>query len=182
MSQASSPYGKMDVYYNDILLPGSETAKPILKIGEPFKVSINLTVFQKSEASIMLSEIGQGNFVILNGSTKKLNTYESKIMVKNSSEVFEWTVTPTENWAGGSLPINLVYQINDFKTKDILVNSGFTIAYCTISNEYYKGKIPSPATSPSESSPSSNSTSSESIPAFTILAAVFALTLISFRR
>ena len=44
---AESPYGSMDVYYNDKLLPGKETAKPILKIEEPFKVKINLTVYQK---------------------------------------------------------------------------------------------------------------------------------------
>jgi len=35
-----------------------------------------------------------------------------------------------------------LYQINNFKTGDILINSGFTVAYCTISNEHYEGETP----------------------------------------
>ncbi|MDD4498163.1 MAG: sarcinarray family MAST domain-containing protein [Methanosarcinaceae archaeon] len=179
---ADCPYGNMEVYFNNNILPGEEIAKPLLKIGEPFTIGIKLTVYQKSEVSIELSEIGSGYFKIINGSTSTLNVYRADVMEKNSTRFYEWIVVPTEKWAGGSLPIDIVYQIDDFETKDSLVQGGFTVAYCTISNEYYEGKVPSPATSPSESSPSSNSTSSESIPAFTILAAVFALTLISFRR
>ncbi len=38
IASAESPYGKIDVYYNDKLLSGKEAAKPILKIGEPFNV------------------------------------------------------------------------------------------------------------------------------------------------
>ncbi|AKB19715.1 sarcinarray family MAST domain-containing protein [Methanosarcina sp. WWM596] len=182
ISSASSPYGDMQVYYNDRLLPGSEIAKPTLKIEEPFKVGINLTVYQKSEVSVMLSEIGDGDFVILNGFTKEMNKYGSKVMEKDSSEVFEWTVIPTENWAGGSIPVNFVYQINDFETGKILVNSGFTIAYPYISNEYYKGEIPTSENQPvSETEPSSTSAST---PAFTLLGAisVFALAFALFRR
>ena len=44
----------MGVYYNDKILPGNETAKPILKIGEPFNVGINLTVYQ-SDVYVSLS-------------------------------------------------------------------------------------------------------------------------------
>lgn len=172
----------MKVYYNEKLLPGSETAKPALKIEEPFKVSINLTVYQKSEISVMLSEIGDGDFVILGGFTKEMNRYGSKVMEKNSSEIFEWTVKPTDKWAGGSIPVNLVYQINDFETGDILVNSGFTIAYPYISNEHYEGEAPISEEQPvPKTEPSSTSSST---PAFTlagtilVLAFVFAL----FRR
>lgn len=182
ISSASSPYGEMQIYYNDRLLPGSEIAKPNLKIGEPFNVSINLTVFQKSEVSVMLSEIGDGDFVILNGFTKNMNKYGSKVMEKDSSEIFEWTVIPSENWAGGSIPVNFVYQINDFETGKILTNSGFTIAYPYISNEHYEGKIPTSEERPiseTESSPTSAST-----PAFTLAGAISILVLVFalFRR
>lgn len=176
ISSASSPYGEMQVYYNDRLLPGSEIAKPTLKIGEPFNVSINFTVYQKSEASVMLSEIGDGDFVISNGFTKEMNKYSSKIMEKDSSMVFEWTVIPTENWAGGSIPLNFVYQINEFEKGDILVNSGFTVAYCTISNEYYEGETPISKKQPvseTESSPTPAST-----PAFTFIGAISVLALV----
>jgi MAST domain-containing protein len=186
LSLASSPYGEMEVYYNEKLLPGSETAKPTLKIGEPFKVSINLTVYQKSEVSVMLSEIGDGDFVILEGYTKKMNRYGSKVMEKNSSEYFEWTVKPTDSWAGGSLPVNLVYQINDFETGDILVNSGFTIAYPYISNEYYEGETST--SEKTESQPTAEQSTSEdsstpttSAPSFSLVTAIMALALVFFR-
>ncbi|AKB56820.1 sarcinarray family MAST domain-containing protein [Methanosarcina barkeri] len=187
ISLASSPYGEMKVYYNEKLLPGSETAKPTLKIGEPFKVSINLTVYQKSEVSVMLSEIGDGDFLILEGFTNKMNRYGSKVMEKNSSETFEWTVKPTNNWAGGSLPVNLVYQINDFETGDILVNSGFTIAYPYISNEYYQGETPTSEQTETENQPTSkkpaseNSPSPASAPAFSLITAISALVLVFLR-
>ncbi len=184
---ADSPYGKMDVYYNNKLLPGAEVAKPVLNIGEPFTVGINLTVSQKSEVSVELSEIGEGYFEIINGSTSKTNVYRADVVEENSSILYQWTIKPTEKWAGGSMPIDIVYQINDFKTGDILVNSGFTVAYCTISNEYYKGETPTSEQTETESQPisgqpaSENLSSSASAPAFSLVTAISALVLVFFR-
>jgi len=184
---AESPYGKMDVYYNNKLLPGTEIAKPVLKIGEPFTVGINLTVSQKSEVSVELSEIGEGYFEIINGSTSKTNIYRADVVEENSSILYQWTVKPTEKWAGGSIPIDIVYQINDFKTGDILVNSGFTVAYCTISNEHYQGETPNSEQLSSENKPtkkqqtSENSSSPASSPAFSLVTAISALVLVFLR-
>ncbi len=175
---AENPYGKIytyDVYYNDKLLPGTDVAKPVLKIGEPFTVGINLTVYQKSEVSVQLNEIGEGYFVIVDGPTSKMNVYRADVMEKNSSILYEWTVTPTEKWAGGSIPIDIVYQINDFKTGDVLVNSEFTAAYPYISNEYYKGEVPTSKEQPvSKTEPSPTSASA---PAFTLAGAISVLAL-----
>lgn len=52
---ATSQYGSIDVYYNDEILPGKEVAKPTLKIGEPFKVRIEMTLNQTSVVSPMES-------------------------------------------------------------------------------------------------------------------------------
>jgi MAST domain-containing protein len=142
---AESPYGKIytyDAYFNDKLLSSTDAEKPVLKIGEPFTVGINITVYQKSEVSVQLNEIGEGYFVIIEGTTSKMNVYRADVMEKNSSILYKWTVTPTEKWADGSIPINIIYQINDFKTGKILVNSEFTVAYPYISNEYYEKKDP----------------------------------------
>ncbi|MDD3042855.1 MAG: sarcinarray family MAST domain-containing protein [Methanosarcinaceae archaeon] len=180
---AECPYGSMDVYYNDKILLGKDLAKPILKIGEPFSVKINLTVHQKSDVFVSLSCMERNSFEIIKGPTSKIEDYsKGDILETNSFKEYEWIVIPTERWKGGSLPLDIYYTILAHGGTEPLVESGFTIAYCTISNEYYKGKVPSPDTSPSESLPDSNSTSSESIPAFTLLAAVFAITLISFRH
>lgn len=182
IATASSPYGKMDVYYNGKLLPGEEVAKPVLKVGEPFDIGTNLTVNQKCHVSIMLSEIGDDNFEIVSGPTTKMKDYGTEVLDKDSSKMYEWTVKATDNWAGGSLPINLVYQINDFDTGDILVKGKFTVAYCTISNEHYEGKIPTSEDQPaSETEPPSTSASA---PAFTLVGvlSVLALAFALFRR
>lgn len=178
---AYNPYGDVytyDVYFNDKLLPGTEVAKPILKIGEPFYIKINLTVNQKSDVYVSLFCMEKSSFEIIDGPTSKIGGYsKAKILEANSTIEYEWLAKTTDRWAGGSLPLDIYYAIYDHGSPEPLVESGFTVAYCTISNEYYEGKVPSQTTSPS-----SSSISSESIPAFTLLAALLALTLVSFRR
>lgn len=188
VATASSPYVKMDVYYNEKLLPGKEIAKPILKIGEPFDIGINLSVYQKCYVSVMLSEIGDDDFEIVTGSTSKMKDYGTEILDKNSTRMYGWTVRPTENWAGGSIPINLVYQLNDFETGEILVEGKFTVAYCTISNEYYKGETPTSKQPVSENQPievqqasENSSASTASAPAFSLVTAIVALAFVFFR-
>jgi MAST domain-containing protein len=178
---AESPYGKMDVYFNDKLLPGKETPKPVLKIGEPFTVGINLTVYQKSEVSVELNEIEKGYFLIVDGPTSEMNEYRADVMEKNSSMSYRWTVTPTEKWAGGSLPLDLVYQIDDFKTKKSLVHSAFTIAYPYISNEYYKGEVPTSKEQPTSKIEPSPTSRPASMPGFSLVTAIAALALVFFR-
>ena len=98
---ASSPHGKIDVYYNDIILPGKEIAKPNLKINEPFKVKIDMTVYHEYKVSGKLTELGEGYFEVIDGPSK-MNQYSSAILKANESHIFEWTVMPTDKWAGGS--------------------------------------------------------------------------------
>lgn len=178
---ASSPYGKMDVYYNGKNLPGEEVAKPVLKIGEPFDISVNLTVYQKCYVYTMLSEIGDNDFEIVTGSTSKMKDYGRSILDKNSSKTFNWTVKPTDKWADGSIPINVVYQLNDFETGELLVNGKFTVAYCTISNEHYKGETHTPKdqkVSETEPTPTSKPAS---MPGFSLVTAIVALALVFHR-
>jgi len=180
IASASSPYGSIDVYYNDKLLPGKEIAKPVLKIEEPFTVRFDFTVYQRCYVSAMISEIGQGNFIIVEGPTNKTNEYCGKIFEENSTEVFEWIVKPTKNWAGGNLPIDFYYQVDELGAGGkTLANGGFTVAYCTISNEYYEGKIPTSENHPvSETEPFSKSAST---PAFSLVTAISALVLVFLR-
>jgi MAST domain-containing protein len=181
LSTASNPYGEIytyDVFYNDKLLPGTQVVKPILKIGESFDVKVNMTVYQEYKVSGKLTELGEGYFEVINGPSK-MDQYSSIILKPNESHVFEWTVEPTDKWAGGSLPINFHYSIVEKGNPEPVVNSEFTVAYCTITSEHYRGETPT-----SEEKPVSNnepSPMSASTPAFTlageisILALVFAL-------
>ncbi|MGE4495935.1 MAG: sarcinarray family MAST domain-containing protein [Methanosarcina sp.] len=174
---ASNPYGEVytyDVYYNDKLLPDVEVAKPLLKIGEPFNIKINMTVYHEYKVSGQMSEIGSGNFEVIEGPSQ-MNRYSSVYLKPNESHIFEWTVKPTDGWAGGSLPINFHYSIVEKGNPEPIVNSEFTVAYCTISNEHYEGKIPTSeesSVSETESLPTSAST-----PAFTLAGTISILVL-----
>lgn len=178
---ATSSYGEMDVYFNDKLLPGEETAKPTLKINEPFKIKINTTVYQEYKVSGKLTSLGEGYFEVIDGPSE-MDQYSRIVLKANESHVFEWTVIPTEKWAGGSMPINFHYSMVKKGSPEPIVNSEFTVAYCTISNEHYKGETPTSEELPvseTESSPTAAST-----PAFTVVGAisVLALAFALFRR
>jgi len=175
---ASSPYGKMDIYYNGEILPGGEVAKPILKINEPFNIKVNMTAYQECKVSGKLTELGEGYFEVIEGPSE-MNQYSRTILMANESHIFEWTVIPTDKWAGGSMPINFHYSITEKGNPEPILNSGFTVAYCTISNEYYEGEIPtSEEQTASETEPSSTSASA---PAFSLVAAISALVLVFLR-
>jgi MAST domain-containing protein len=186
IGSASNPYGEIyeyDLYFNGKLLDVSEVPHPTLRIGEPFKVRVDFTVHQKCYVSLMLSEIENGNFEIVAGPTSKMDDYGTEILDKSSTKIYEWTIKPTDKWSGGSLPIDLVYQINDFETGDILVNSRFTIAYPYISNEYYEGEAPASETQPTQEQQASENSSSPtaSAPAFSLVTAILAFALVFFR-
>ena len=182
ITSAESSYGKIDVYYNDIILPGTEVAKPTLKIGEPFKVRIDLTVYQTSFVNVELTELGKNNYEIMNGPTKKMGDYTGLITIEeNFTHVYEWKVRPTENWVDGSMPINLHYEILDPSSPKPLVSSKFTVAVPYITTEHYKGDTTPITTTDPESPTSTDDPTTPSTPAFTILAAALALTIAARR-
>ncbi|MGV8077072.1 MAG: sarcinarray family MAST domain-containing protein [Methanosarcina sp.] len=186
---ASSQYGSIDVYYNDKILPGKEVAKPTLKIGEPFKVKIEMTLNQTSSLFVQVCSLGGNFFKVIDGPSE----FEKTKYIKSldpGKYIFEWTIVPTNEWAGGSIPINFWYQINLPGEDESAVKGEFTVAYCTISNEHYEGEAPTSEKQPvtetePSSTPSSASTpTSASTPAFTLAGAVsvFALVFALFRR
>jgi MAST domain-containing protein len=180
---AKSEYGSIDVYYNNKFLDNSETAKPILKIGEPFRVKINLTVFQKSDVYFSLSCVQKESFKIIEGPTTQMEEYsEVSILDPNCSKEYEWILKPTDRWKGGSLPLDVYYTILAHGGTEPLVNSGFTIIYPYISNEYYEEKnsesenhqIPEVETPVEMKSPPA----SVSTPAFTFIGSIFTAALV----
>lgn len=183
VTSASSQYGSIDVYYNDKILPGKEVAKPTLKIGEPFKVRIEMNLNQTSTVFVKVCSLGGNFFEVIEGPSEFEKTNYMKSL-DPGKHVFEWTLIPTDEWAGGSIPINFWYQINLIGEDEPAVKGEFTVAYCTISNEYYEGEIPTSEEQPtSETEPSSTSAPAPA-PAFTLAGAisVLALAFALFRR
>jgi hypothetical protein len=68
--------------------------------------------------------------------------------------------------------MDLVYQIDEFGAWNTLVNSGFTVAYCTILNEHYEGKTPT-----SKQPTAKTQTPSQSTPAFTSIGTLLSVAL-----
>lgn len=169
-ASAKSQYGKIDVYYNDQIYPGNSTPKPLLKIGEPFKLRFEVTCYRRNDLSVMLWSLGNNDFDILQGPTSSLGAAINEIVEANETKVYEWIVTPNEEWAGGSTPVNFYYQMMDLEKPLILTSGEFTAAYVTISNEYYE-----PPASTKPGAQSSGDTASPTLPAFTLLDALVAV-------
>ncbi|MEZ5333767.1 MAG: sarcinarray family MAST domain-containing protein [Methanolobus sp.] len=168
---------KVDVYYNDQLYPGASTPKPLLEIGEPFKLRFEVTCYKRNFLSIMLTSIGDDDFDIIDGPTSDLGDFIDETIEANETRIFEWTVAPNEEWAGGSAPINFYYQMTDLNTKKTITSGKFTAAYVTISEDYYEDS--ESAASPMDDSDTS---SSPVTPAFTAQCAVFALVIAGIYR
>jgi sarcinarray family protein len=168
-----NPNIKIDVYYNNELYPGASTPKPLLKIGEPFVLRFEVTCYKKNFLAVQLLSIGNDDFDIINGPTSSLGTGTRGVIEANETRVFEWTVAPNEEWAGGSAPIDFYYQMTDLDTPKTIEKGEFTAAYVTISEEYYDGSESTAASS----SNSEDESSSSSTPAFTALFTGFALVL-----
>ncbi|WP_445474976.1 sarcinarray family MAST domain-containing protein [Methanococcoides methylutens] len=172
---AYNPYGEIytyEAYYNDKVLE-LDAAKPTLKVGEPFKVKVEFTVYQEYKVSGKLTEIESGNFEVIDGPSE-MDTYSVAYLNPNESHTFEWTLKPTDGWVGGSLPLNFHYSIVEKYNPEPVVNDEFTIVYPYISTEYYDG----PATQPAEPP----ETDTNQTPAFTLPAALLAIALVALRK
>lgn len=174
---AYNPYGELytyEVYYNGEELE-LDAAKPVLKIGETFTLRFELTVYQKSFVNVVLTELGEDNFVIIEGSTKRMGEYTGLTTLEaNSTQIYEWKIAPTEKWADGTIPIDLHYEILDPSSPEPLVSSGFTAVLPYISAEYYNGPETTPAEPPE--------TDTNQTPAFTLPAALLAIALVALRK
>lgn len=179
IASASSPYGSIDVYYNDMLLPGKEVAKPTLQIGEPFKVKVDLKLNQTSILFIKVCSLRVGTpYEVIKGPSE----FDKKLYFESLDPgiyTFEWTLKPTGEWESGTMPVNIWYQIHNVDEDDPLVQGEFTVAYPYISNEYYDGEIPTSEDHPvSETEPPSTAAST---PAFSLVTAISALVLVFLR-
>ena len=170
---AKSSYFSIERYYNDIHLANQSVPKPLVKIDETFKLRFDITCYRKVYLSVKLDELGDGTFEIIDGPTMKMGPYTGGVVEANETISYEWTLKPTESWAGGSMPLDFVYQLDDWEKRRTISQGEFTAAYVTISNEYYE---PPAATKPGAQS--SSDTSSPALPAFTLLGALTAMYMV----
>ena len=111
---AKSQYGNINLYYNDQLLPRGEVAKPTLKIGEPFTVAVEMTMYQYGKVYVEIldlgTDLGFNHFVVIDGPSDMGESYD-KLFQENETYTFEWTLKATDEWTGGTMPINFHYTI-----------------------------------------------------------------------
>lgn len=180
IASASNRYVSIDVYYNDKILSGKEAAKPTLKIGEPFKIKIEMTLNQTCSLFMQVCSLGGNLFEVVDGPSKFEKTKYIK-SVDPGKHVFEWTIKPTAEWAGGSIPLNFWYQINLPGEDKPVVNSEFTATYPYISNEYYKGETPTSKEQPTSKTETSPTSKPASMPDFSLVTAIATLALVFSR-
>ena len=181
MASAENQYYGIDgVYYNDEKLIG-DAAKPTLKIGEPFTVKIEMTLNQPSTLGFKLGSLGDNMYEVIEGPSEFKRTKYFKL-IDEGTHTFEWTLRPTDGWAGGTLPVNFWYQINMPGEDESVVNSEFTIAIPYITTEYYEGDTTTITTTDPESPTSTDDPTTPSTPAFTLLAASLAIVIAAARR
>jgi MAST domain-containing protein len=78
---------------------------------------------------------------IISGPCKEINEYVGQNIGQNETISYEWEVVPTDNWAGGSIPLDFVYQFDELGAGgDIIAKGRFTAAYITVTEEYYNGE------------------------------------------
>lgn len=179
---SENPFVHIEYYYNGQLVTDSdspETPKPFLKIGEPFTLRFEVTCYKRNYLSAQLLSIGNNDFDILDGPTSELGTGTRGVIEANETRVFEWTVAPNEEWAGGSAPIDFYYQLTDLEKVRTITSGEFTAAYVTISDGYYDGPEIAEVTA---AEASSNESSSPTTPAFSALCTIFALSLLVVLR
>jgi len=149
VASAESPYAHIDVYFNGKLYPGTETPKPLLMIGEPFTVRFDVIPYQKCYLCVELWAIDSDDFQIIDGSSTEINEFVGKLVEANETVTYEWTVAATDNWAGGSIPLNFYYQLDELGAGGKIITKGeFTAAYITVSEEYYDGASAEVSTDP----------------------------------
>jgi len=168
---AESQYGKIDSYYNGKYLSGTEVAKPNLKIGEPFTLRVDVTMYQECKMDIELSLIDKTHFEFIDGPAD-FNRYASYIFKINETHTFEWTLKPTDKWVGGTVPLDIYYAILIPNENGPVTSGGFTIAYPYITTEHYEGDTtPTTTTDPT----STDNPTTPSTPAFSLFAAALAI-------
>jgi MAST domain-containing protein len=180
MASAKNQYYGIDgVYYNDGEVIG-DAAKPTLKIGEPFTVKVEMTLNQPSVLFIRVDSLGDNMYEVIEGPSEFRRSKYFKL-IDEGTHTFEWTLKPTDEWAGGTMPVNFGYQINLPGEDEPVVNSEFTIAVPYITTEYYEGDTTPTTTTDPESPTSTDEPTTPSTPAFTLLAAALALTIAARR-
>ena len=181
IGSAESQYGKIDSYYNGEYLPGTEVAKPILKIGEPFTLRVDVTMYQECKMDIELSLIDKTHFEFIDGPAD-FNQYASYIFKVNETHTFEWILKSTDKWAGGEVPLDIYYAILIPNENGPVASGGFTIAYPYITTEHYEGDTTPTTTTYPESPTSTDDPTTPSTPAFTLLAASLAIVIAAARK
>ena len=173
-------YGIDGVYYNDEQVIG-DAAKPNLKIGEPFSLRVDVIAYQECKMDIELNLIDKTHFDFIDGPAN-FNQYASYIFEANETHTFEWTLKPTDKWAGGEVPLDIYYVILVPNEHGPVANGGFTIAYPYISTEHYEGDTTPTTTTDPEPPTSTDDPTTPSTPAFTLLAASLAIVIAAARR
>jgi len=130
LSVAKSNYATIDLYYNNQLYPSNATPKPVVNIGEPFKVKFEITCYRKVYLSVQLTELGSDSFEIIEEAYGTLKYKDSLISVK---------IIYKNDDVNGYINTKIYYLNNIEGDEHPIIDADNMIVECLTA--YYDGKL-----------------------------------------
>jgi sarcinarray family protein len=125
----------------------------VLRPGEPFTVDLCITPDGEADAWAEIDEPGAPRAYdrldgdgLMPGDFKRCNA--------SAGARFHWKLAANGNWAGGTAPVNIYYQINGRNSSDVIARGYFTVAEAYISTPEPSADAPGPRDKNVEKTPS----------------------------
>jgi sarcinarray family protein len=110
-----------------------------LKVGETFTIDLYFSPDRDSIIDVLLTEPGiEDSYDRIDGESKG-GDYIEKICMAGNTTHFHWVLAANYKWAGGTSPVNIVYNIDDYPYYPRHITGEFTVVNAYISSRHYTG-------------------------------------------
>ena len=156
VSAFDNEFANGSVYFNDKKCTVYDAE---LKVGEPATIKAVVYLKKNVDVSTRISATGFGfknvdqPFEVIKGPSEFTEVAREFDHNAGETVTFEWTVRPTDEAAGWTIPLNIGFTFYDREEKEY-ENPYFTAASILVPDEHYSGPDPSSTNqSPSQGSP-----------------------------
>jgi len=165
-----------EVYYNGEVTTVYDAE---LKVGEP--ATIKAVVYLKKNVDVSTAMKATGfdrkrkdqPFEVIEGPSEFTETAREFNRSAGETVTFEWIVQPTDEAAGWTIPLNIVFKFYDRDEKES-ENTYFTAANIVVHDKHHSGPVPTSTTSDPSST---NQTSPLGSPGFGVAGALLGMLL-----
>ncbi len=170
-----------EVYYNGKVTTVYDAE---LKVGEPATIKAVVYLKKNVDVSTVIDATGFNRkeknqpFEVIEGPSEFAETAREFGHNAGETVTFEWIVQPTDEAAGWTIPLNIIFTFYDRDEKEGIPIK-FTAANIRVQDEHYSGPAPTrTAAVPS----STDQTPSQGLPGFGVLGALVGIALVVMAR